>query len=169
MRMIKRGKLIRAHTPLQDNALWNKGKLIDGSWEIWEIDKHLEWGIPYNIMFWNTKGMSHLGARQKIVHMMTKNKFDILIILESHINANAKEMHDGYTVVFSTCISEEDIKRKEAAAAEYKAELKINRPRTREERYESQKRWAQITSIASEKLGMAVVYPKHMAKFALDV
>ena len=58
--------------------------------------------------------MSHIAAREKIVYYMQEQKLDILVLLETHINTNSTETHDGYKFVFST--STTDDMRKNATA-----------------------------------------------------
>lgn len=67
------------------------------------------------IAFWNTKGCSHLAAREKIICTMERHKIDILFLAETHKNTNNTEEHDGYTFYFSTKII--DKQRKEAEEA----------------------------------------------------
>ena len=108
--------------------------------------------------FWNTRGMAHLTAREKIVHYMKKNRLEILILAETHINTNSREQHDDYIFTFSTNITDE-----QRAKAE--------------KQKESNKRTAvgqealsiEIYNIAAEKLGMAIIYDKRINASVKDI
>ena len=43
----------------------------------------------------------------KIVHYMKKNKIDLMLLSETKINQNSKEIHDDYTFIFSSEVSQE--------------------------------------------------------------
>jgi len=51
---------------------------------------------------------------------MTKNKIDILLLFETKVNQNLKEIHDDYTFIFSSEVSQE---QKDLAEKRQKKEL----------------------------------------------
>ena len=53
-------------------------------------------------------GLNHLSGRQKVIHLMTQNKIDILALQETRINTDSMENHEGFTFYFSTSVAYED-------------------------------------------------------------
>lgn len=129
--------------------------------------KAYNWREPIRAMWWNVKGMAHIGARQKIVHTMNTDSIDIMFIMETQIDANAIEIHDGYTFIFSTIVTEDMKKKKEAAREEYIKQRKKG-PLTQVEREEDQKQWGEISMMAKEKIGMAIIYNERVARARID-
>lgn len=112
--------------------------------------------------------MSHIAARQKIVYYMIQHKVDIMILLETHINTNSKEMHDGCTFVFSTNITEKDIQENNKRLEEKRRRKKTTNMNN-DEKEQEQIEWMNINKIAMEKLGTAVVYSPKIAKRTQDI
>ncbi len=67
------------------------------------------------VAFWNTKGIAHIAAREKLVHFMIKEHIEILFLSEAHVNTNSTEKHGDYIFFFSTNVTEADRKKAEEA------------------------------------------------------
>ena len=122
-----------------------------------EIFKNLK------IVFWNVKGMSHIGARQQIVYLMKEYKIDVLMFSATHIPQNTYEIHDG----LKQC--EEKQQAAEKLREETKKHPKNLTPEQRDNfKFECQKKWMRVNNIAFEKHGMAVVYSPDIKPYVVD-
>ena len=88
-----------------------------------------------------------MAAREKIVHYMTKHKIDILIISETKVNQNSKEVHDDYTFIYSSGVTDaqkEEAEKEKANTrekrAKEKAKAKANAKATPKSKHEAKER-----------------------------
>ena len=61
----------------------------------------------FKIAALNCRGLSSQSQRERIIHLMKKHIIDILCLQETKINSNSREIHDGYTMYWSTGISDD--------------------------------------------------------------
>ena len=57
------------------------------------------------------RGLSSLSKRERVIHLMHKNKIDVLCLQETKINSNSREEHDGFIMFWSSGI-EDDCRNK---------------------------------------------------------
>jgi len=133
------------------------------------------------------RGLSHV-IQGKIVHYMTQNKIDLLLLSETKINQNSKETHDDFTFIFSSEVSQEQkdkaeklkkelIHNRKIAADDRKRQIKLGiipKP-TKEEQDEYRKQmWKENANVNfhtdGDPLGTAAIYniPK-IEKYLLDI
>ena len=66
--------------------------------------KHLE---EFKIASLNCRGLSSVSKRERIIHLMSTEKIDILCLQETKINHNSQETHEKYTLYWSTGIPDD--------------------------------------------------------------
>ena len=103
----------------------------------------------------NCRGLSSISRRERVIHTMHKHNIDVLCLQETKINSNSKETHDGYTMYWSSGISDE--KRNKAESVK----RAVPHRRTPQQ--------AALMRDAIEHLGVGIVISKRLGRYVKDI
>ena len=103
----------------------------------------------------NCRRLSSISRRERVIHTMHKHNIDVLCLQETKINSNSKDTHDGYTMYWSSGISDE--KRNKAECIK-RANAHRRTPQQ-----------AAIMRDAIEHLGVGIVISKRMGRYVKDI
>ena len=115
--------------------------------------KHLE---EFKIASLNCRGLSSASKRERIIHLMVKEKIDVLCLQETKINYNSQETHLRYKFYWSTDISDDARNKASQLAASGKAAR--NNPNR-----------GAIFRNAIEHAGVGIVLSPHAVKYLISI
>ena len=90
---------------------------------------------------------------------MIKEELDVLFLFETRINVNAKEVHEGFTFIFSSAVLD---------TTRDNAEQIRKNERNKKKNDPSRLNGFQLYHLDAEKLGSAVIYNEQVKKSVVD-